>query len=161
MAARDGSASKAVDVSEHPRSVVSDAPGTTASQGATNLWEMARGYWSIVGPERGLAVLGVAVLCVAGVLEGTALLMLVPLLQRTTAGAATSGPFTPLLESLGFHQRGLVWASIVGFGLMTLAAALGTFAGNSLIAAVRARTEARLRKDLTGRLLGMEWSAFL
>jgi len=161
MAARDGSASKAVDVSEHPRSVVSDAPGTTASQGATSLWEMARGYWSIVGPERGLAVLGVAVLCVAGVLEGTALLMLVPLLQRTTAGAATSGPFTPLLESLGFHQRGLVWASIVGFGLMTLAAALGTFAGNSLIAAVRARTEARLRKDLTGRLLGMEWSAFL
>jgi ABC-type multidrug transport system fused ATPase/permease subunit len=122
---------------------------------------MARGYWSMVGPERGLAFLAVAISWIAGILEGTALMMLIPLLQRTSLGGATRGPFTSTLEALGFHGRDLVWASVVGFGLMTLAAAVGTFAGNSLIVVVRARTEARLRKDLTERLLGMEWSAFL
>ena len=161
MAARDGSASKAVNVPEPPRSLVSNASGPTATPGPTSLWEMARGYWSIVGPERGLSVLAVAILWIAGVLEGTTLLMLVPLLQRTALSSATHGPFTPLLGALGFHGRSVVWASVAGFGLMTLAAALGTFGGNSLIAVARTRIEARLRKDLTERLLNMEWSAFL
>ena len=161
MAALNASARKVADVPEQPQGPVSNLSGTTAAPTASTLWEMAHGYWSVVGSERGLAVLSVATLWIAGVLEGTALLMLVPLLQRKALGPGTTGPFTPFLEDLGFHGQGLVWAGVAGFGLMTLAAAVSTFGGNSLIVVVRARTEARLRKDLTERLLGMEWSAFL
>jgi ATP-binding cassette, subfamily C, bacterial len=122
---------------------------------------MARNYWSVIGPQRSLAVVAVAVSWIAGVLEATALMMLIPLLQRTSLGGATRGPFTSTLEALGFNGRDLVWAGVAGFGLMTLAAAVGSFVGSSMIVIVRARTEARLRKDFTARLLGMEWSAFL
>jgi ATP-binding cassette, subfamily C, bacterial len=159
MAARDVSA-KAAEDAEASRDLVSEISEPTPLP-ATSLSEMGRGYWSIIGPERWLAVAAVAIAWISGVLEGTALMMLIPLLQRTPLGGATRGPFTSLLESLGFHGRGLVWAGVAGFGLMTLAAAVGTFTGNALIAVVRARTEVRLRKDLTERLLGMEWSAFL
>jgi ABC-type multidrug transport system fused ATPase/permease subunit len=121
---------------------------------------MARRYWDVVRPERRLAVASVALSASSGVFEATALAMLVPLLEHT-GSSGKGGLFTRLLEGLGFHGRAVVWAAVVSFAVLSLAAAVSKFAADSMMSLVRARTESHLRKDLTDRLLGMEWSAFL
>ncbi|HUP32561.1 MAG TPA: ABC transporter ATP-binding protein [Gaiellaceae bacterium] len=122
---------------------------------------MARRYWSAIRPERWLAVACIGAHTVSGALEGTALLMLVPLLESTGVGGGGDNMFTRALESLGFHDRSLVWAAVAGFALMSLTAALTRYAAEVAMFATKARVEAHLRKDLTERMLGMSWSSFL
>lgn len=142
------------------RDVAGAQPDAADGAPATSLWEIGRRFWAVMRPERRLAVASVALTSIAGVFEATALIMLVPLLQRQ-GSTGTQGLFTPLLEDMGFHGRAIIWASVAGFGLMSLVAIVGRFFGSALIMLVRSRAEADLRKDLTRRLLGMEWSAFL
>jgi ATP-binding cassette subfamily C protein len=119
-------------------------------------------YWSAIGPERWLAGSSIAAYTISGALEGTALLMLVPLLESTgLGGGGGANGLTRLLESLGFHGRALAWAGVAGFGLMSLTAAVARYAADAGIVATKARVEAHLRKELTERLLGMTWSSFV
>lgn len=118
-------------------------------------------YWAALRAERKLAVAAIVLASISGSLEGIALLMLVPLLSQTGVAGSDGGPFSRLLRSLGFHDRGLVWAALTAFALMALVAAVSRFAADTTTSLVRARAEARLRKQLTERLLGMEWSSFL
>ncbi len=138
-----------------------DAVSAVAAAPPAGLIEMSRRYWSVLVPERRLAVGAVAVFTVSGAFEGTAILMLVPLLAQTGVGSGSGGPFTPLLQEVGAHGRALVWASVVGFVLMSLVAAAARYAGDRAMSLLRSKTEARLRKELTGHLLEMEWSSFL
>jgi ATP-binding cassette subfamily C protein len=130
-------------------------PGSPA-----RLREMASRYWRAARSERRLAVASVALAAISGVFEGTALLMLVPLLEQTGVGG-DEGRFTRLVEMFGFQEREVVWAAVGAFALLSLAAAGTRFAADATMSATRARVEAQLRKQLTRRLLSMEWSAFL
>ena len=161
MAAPDLTTSDAAEARDaQPASAAPVMPSATVET-PTSVWEMARRYWVVGRPARRVAIASVVLSSVAGIFEGTALMMLVPLLQPTGSGAKVPGLFSPLLEGLGFHGRAFIWASVAGFGLMSLCAAVGTFAGAVALLRARARLEAHLRKDMTDRLLGMEWSAFL
>jgi ABC-type multidrug transport system fused ATPase/permease subunit len=160
MAATDLSRQKADDARTSPAPETSGPPPEEIP-GATSVREIAAGFWSISRPKRGLAVASVVFATIAGIFDGTALLLLVPLLQGTDSHGKEPGPASPALEALGFHGRAFIWACVVGFGLMVLTAAVGRFASAAALATARSRTEAVIRKDLTKRLLGMEWSAFL
>ena len=144
-----------------PLEPIPGALDVVAAPSQVALGRMAIQYWGAIRQEQKLAIASVALFAVSGALEGTALLMLLPLLEQTGVPQSGAGPFTPALHALGVDGRNLVWAAIAGFGIMTITAAATKFGGEATMSLVRVRAEARLRKELTGRLLGMEWSAFL
>jgi ATP-binding cassette, subfamily C, bacterial len=123
--------------------------------------EMIRDYIRVLRAERRLAAMSVALYAISGAAEGAGLGMLVPLFKEIGRSGTDRGAFGRLLESLGFHGHALAWAALAGFALSGLVASGCKFAAFSTTSVVRARLEARLRKELTGSLLRMKWSAFL
>ncbi len=142
------------DAAEAPAGATPDDPSANATR-ALGAW------WGVIRPERRLALTSIALASVGAILEVAALAMLVPMLAGTASGSGSGGRITSLVESLGFHGRDLEWAALMAFGVLGGAAALSQFASSATASLVRVRSEAHLRKELTDRLLGMEWSAFV
>jgi len=118
-------------------------------QSATDLW---RAYSGVVGDRRRRAVGFVALTTISTLTEGVAILMLVPLLSDDAQ-----------VDVLGHQIQGddLRAAAVVVFVVVGIAAALTRYAAEKSALRFLADLEAGLRRDVTARLLRMEWSAFL
>lgn len=134
-------------------------PDGSSSSGPVKFVPMIRGYWAAIGPESHLAITTMVLYGVSAVAEAAALGMLAPLLG--TAAGGGGGAFTDLLQTLGFSGRGVIWAAVGGLAILSVVAAVTRFEGDARTARVRGRVEARLRKELTDRLMAMDWSSFL
>lgn len=134
-------------------------PERSTSSGPVKFVPMVRGYWAAIGPESGLAVTTMVWYAISAVAEAAALGMLTPLLGTTAGGGG--GAFTDILQTLGFSGRGVIWAAVGGLALLSIVAAVTRFEGDAGTARVRGRVEARLRKELTDRLMAMDWSSFV
>lgn len=134
-----------------------------AVEGASEM-ETLRAYWSVLDRSaRVRAIAGAMVLGGNGLLEGSALLVLVPVLEGGAglAGSHVSRTWATVAAWLGLPSDMLLPAALLMFALLGVLAALLRFVGESLMLKVRLAAERRARAEMTGVLLRMDWSSYL
>jgi ABC-type multidrug transport system fused ATPase/permease subunit len=121
-------------------------------------------YWSVLDRRaRILAIGGALALGGNGLLEGSALLALIPVLEGGAGLAAShvSRAWSAAAAWLGLPPTMLLPAALAMFATLGILAALLRFVGDRLMLKVRLAAERRARADMAAVLLRMDWSSYL
>lgn len=125
---------------------------------------MFRKYWTILEDFRWVSNTAIVLLGVAGLLEGLALLALVPALS-VTLSAETSvksmGYVHYLLEYFSIPERYVVHAGLAMFACFGLMTALVRLVGDATLLKIRTKIEETARVRMAKALLHMSWSRYL
>ncbi|BAU48602.1 hypothetical protein SVA_2050 [Sulfurifustis variabilis] len=125
---------------------------------------MFKDYWKILEGHRVTASFAVLLLGIASVLEGLALIALMPALSATLS--ASSRP-----ETSGYLQHLVVWFSLPDsyivplglsvFALLGVTTALFRLFGDTKMLRIRTRVEESARVQMANTLLRMQWSRYV
>jgi ABC-type multidrug transport system fused ATPase/permease subunit len=121
-----------------------------------------KAYSELAGWVKIKAVLAVLLIAVAGLLEGSALLALLPVLSKGGAAEENKGIFLQrLLDYLQWPESYLVPTALALFVILGISASVARFAAEKTNLRVRTRIEELARIKMGEALLNMEWSRFI
>ncbi len=118
-------------------------------------------YWTILEGMRRRAATLVALEVIAGTLEASALVSLIPALNRLLRADASVPRILRYTETFSADPDWQLIAALVVFGVIASGSAAFRYAGDRLLLNLRADLELTLRTRLSRSILKMSWPAFL
>lgn len=125
---------------------------------------MFKDYWTVLEGNRVPAAMAVLMLGIASVLEGMALIALMPALSATLSGGARpeiDGYLRHLLEWFSLSDRHVVPFGLGVFALLGVTTAVCRLVGDTKMLRIRTRVEELARVRMANALLRTQWSRYL
>ena len=125
--------------------------------------EVARVYWQAIAGLRPAALRTVALTVLSGLLEGLALISLMPVLGSLAqpGGGAGLGRVGRYAAEHGWSPDMLLLAGLMGFMVLGISSALSHLGAESSMLFFRGKLEEHCRKDVVSALLRMSWPHFV